>query len=144
MAVELLRQVAKAVEPCITTNGGRVVKRLGDGLTAVFDDPELAVAAALGALAAAADVAVGDHRAQIRAGVHLGRPRFIGGDYLGVDVNVAARVAAAAGPGRCWCPTSCAAHLPETVRTKRKLALLRQGHAGGHEGVPGRSTMLGG
>ena len=29
----------------------------------------------------------------MRAGVHVGRPRKVGGDYLGVDVNVAARVA---------------------------------------------------
>jgi len=28
----------------------------------------------------------------MRAGVHPGRPRAIGGDYLGVDVNVAARL----------------------------------------------------
>jgi adenylate cyclase len=33
----------------------------------------------------------------LRAGVHLGKPRKIGGDYLGVDVNIAARVAEAAG-----------------------------------------------
>jgi class 3 adenylate cyclase len=32
----------------------------------------------------------------MRAGVHWGRPRKIGGDYLGIDVNVAARVADAA------------------------------------------------
>jgi adenylate cyclase len=34
----------------------------------------------------------------MRAGVHWGRPRKLGGDYLGVDVNVAARVADAAKP----------------------------------------------
>jgi adenylate cyclase len=28
----------------------------------------------------------------LRAGVHLGRPRRVGTDYLGVDVNIAARV----------------------------------------------------
>ncbi len=28
----------------------------------------------------------------MRAGVHWGRPRLLGGDYLGVDVNIAARV----------------------------------------------------
>ncbi len=32
----------------------------------------------------------------MRAGLHWGRPRKLGGDYLGVDVNVAARVSAAA------------------------------------------------
>ena len=40
------------------------------------------------------------HRPQQRAGVHLGRPRRLGSDYFGVDVNVAARVASAAGPGQ--------------------------------------------
>jgi adenylate cyclase len=34
----------------------------------------------------------------MRAGLHWGRPRRLGGDYLGVDVNVAARVAEAADP----------------------------------------------
>ena len=33
---------------------------------------------------------------RMRAGLHWGRPRKLGGDYLGVDVNVAARVAGAA------------------------------------------------
>ena len=36
---------------------------------------------------------------QLRAGVHAGRPRKIGGDYIGVDVNVAARIAGAADAG---------------------------------------------
>ena len=33
---------------------------------------------------------------RMRAGVHWGSPRKLGGDYLGVDVNIAARVSAAA------------------------------------------------
>ena len=32
----------------------------------------------------------------MRAGIHLGRPRKLGGDYLGVDVNIAARLVEAA------------------------------------------------
>jgi adenylate cyclase len=36
---------------------------------------------------------------QLRAGIHFGKPRKLGSDYFGVDVNVAARVADAAGPG---------------------------------------------
>jgi adenylate cyclase len=39
---------------------------------------------------------VSGHHPALRAGVHVGRPRRLGGDYLGVDVNIAARVAAAA------------------------------------------------
>jgi adenylate cyclase len=37
---------------------------------------------------------------QMRCGIHLGRPRKLGGDYLGVDVNIAARVADAAKGGQ--------------------------------------------
>jgi adenylate cyclase len=35
---------------------------------------------------------------RMRAGLHLGRPRCIGGDYLGVDVTIAARLAQEAKP----------------------------------------------
>jgi adenylate cyclase len=100
MAVDLLRQVGLAAEPRITGRGGRIVKRLGDGLMAVFDDPCAAVDAALDAADAIERVEVGGHHPRQRAGVHLGRPRRLGSDYFGVDVNVAARVAAAAGPGQ--------------------------------------------
>ena len=99
MAVDLLRRVGQAVEPPIEDRGGRIVKRLGDGLMAVFDEPSDAVHAALEAVAGLEAVEVGGHRPQLRAGLHVGRPRKLGGDYLGVDVNIAARIADAAGPG---------------------------------------------
>lgn len=99
MAVDLLREVAHVVEPTLEDRGGRIVKRLGDGLMVVFDEPGEAVEAALGAVAAIGGVEVGGHRPQLRAGLHTGRPRKVGRDYLGVDVNIAARIADAAGPG---------------------------------------------
>lgn len=98
-AVELLRLLAAAVEPCVTARGGEVVKRLGDGHMAVFPDAEEAVLAAHEACEAVARIEVSGYAPQLRAGVHLGTPRRLGGDYLGVDVNIAARVEAAAGPG---------------------------------------------
>src|SRR5215210_8516432 len=45
-ALQLLRDVGEAVEPEICSRGGTIVKRLGDGLMAVFDDPEQAIEAA--------------------------------------------------------------------------------------------------
>jgi adenylate cyclase len=45
-------------------------------------------------------IEVAGHTPEMRAGVHWGRPRKLGGDYLGVDVNVAARVADAAKAGQ--------------------------------------------
>jgi adenylate cyclase len=98
-ALELLRRVALAVEPAVAARDGIVVKRLGDGHMAVFEQAGDAVAAAGDACAAVARIPLGDGGAQLRAGIHLGTPRRLGGDYFGVDVNVAARVGAAAGPG---------------------------------------------
>ena len=98
-ALDLLRRVFACEEAAVAEHGGRVVKRLGDGMMAAFDDPAEAVAAAHRARADVAEIEVGGYRPELRAGVHLGRPRKLGGDYLGVDVNVAARVAGAAKPG---------------------------------------------
>ena len=98
-AVALLREVGSAIEPEICSRGGEIVKRLGDGLMAVFEDAGRAIEAAHASALALEAVQVDGHCPRLRAGVHAGRPRRIGGDYFGVDVNIAARVAEAAGPG---------------------------------------------
>jgi len=97
--LELLRQMGRAAEPEIGARGGHVVKRLGDGLMAVFDETGPAVEAACAAASAVGQLEVAGHRPRLRAGVHFGQPRKLGGDYLGVDVNIAARVMAAASGG---------------------------------------------
>jgi adenylate cyclase len=96
-ALLLLRQVAAATEPPVLTNRGRVVKRLGDGLMAVFPSAQLAFDAVCEAEGRLDEIEVAGYRPVIRAGIHTGRPRLLGGDYLGVDVNVAARLAERAG-----------------------------------------------
>ena len=98
-AVELLRRVGETAEPQVKRCGGKVVKRLGDGMMAVFDDAAAAVGAAHAIAQAVGEIDLGGYRPQLRAGVHVGRPRRLGGDLFGVDVNIAARVADAAGPG---------------------------------------------
>ncbi|MGI8558362.1 MAG: adenylate/guanylate cyclase domain-containing protein [Solirubrobacteraceae bacterium] len=95
-ALDLLRLVGTAVERSIEDRQGRIVKRLGDGVMAAFLEPQDAVESALTALERLTSIEVAGHRPQMRAGVHHGRPRKLGGDYLGVDVNIAARVGAAA------------------------------------------------
>ena len=92
----LLREVGVVVEAAVVEHDGRIVKRLGDGLMATFLSVQDAVEAALDSHDALARVAVDGYRPRMRAGVHWGRPRPLGGDYLGVDVNIAARVADAA------------------------------------------------
>jgi len=96
VALDLLRKVGTEEEAAIAGRQGEVVKRLGDGLMAVFADPATAVAAAHEACYRVGALEVRGYRPRMRAGVHVGRPRKLGGDYLGVDVNIAARVAAAA------------------------------------------------
>jgi adenylate cyclase len=94
--LELLREVGTTVEDVITSHDGRIVKRLGDGLMATFLTAQAAVDAALDAQDAVRSIEVEGYSPRMRAGVHWGRPRKLGGDYLGVDVNVAARVVSAA------------------------------------------------
>jgi len=98
-AITLLRDVAGAIEPPILERRGEVVKRLGDGLMAAFWDAASAAEAAFDAGERAAAIEVAGYRPLLRTGIHLGRPRKIGGDYFGVDVNIAARLAEAAEPG---------------------------------------------
>jgi adenylate cyclase len=94
--LQLLNDVGGAEGDAITDHGGVIVKRLGDGSMAVFDDPGAAVRAAHDAQRRLAEIDVGGYTPTLRAGVHLGQPRKVGKDYLGVDVNIAARVGEAA------------------------------------------------
>lgn len=98
LAIKLLREVSEAIEPPIVKRRGEVVKRLGDGLMSVFRDATSAAEAAFDARERTASIELDSYRPRLRTGIHLGRPRKIGGDYFGVDVNIAARLAEAAQP----------------------------------------------
>jgi adenylate cyclase len=98
-ALEVLRQVGGAEQKAVSGNKGAVVKRLGDGAMAVFSETEQAVRAALDAQKEIGKIEVDAYRPSQRAGVHRGTPRKVKGDFLGVDVNIAARVGDSAGPG---------------------------------------------
>ncbi len=92
-ALTLLRRHARAVEPPMLDAGGNIVKRMGDGLMAVFvDEPIVAVRAACEARHALDSVEVDGYTPRLRVGIHTGRPQRLAADWLGVDVNIAARV----------------------------------------------------
>lgn len=90
--LRLLRRVAQVAEPPLLDAGGQIVKRMGDGIMVVFRDPVTAVRATMAARDAVKNLEVEGYTPRIRAGIHTGRPQRIGGDWLGVDVNIAARV----------------------------------------------------
>lgn len=90
--LRLLRRVAQVAEPPLLDAGGHIVKRMGDGMMVVFRDAGTALPATIAAREAVKTVEVDGYTPRMRAGIHTGRPQRIGGDWLGVDVNIAARV----------------------------------------------------
>lgn len=93
-ALALLADHNRVIGPIVRSRGGRVVKRIGDGLMLSFPSPEAAVHSALDLV----DVPPGPLR--LRAGVHSGEAVVTADDVIGHDVNVAARVAAEARGGQ--------------------------------------------
>lgn len=83
----------KVVGPVVRSRGGRIVKRLGDGLLLTFPEAEAAVLACLEMV----DGLPGPLR--LRAGINLGPVVVTRDDVIGHEVNVAARVTEAARAG---------------------------------------------
>lgn len=136
-AVTLLRAVGEALEPAIRRHAGEVVKRMGDGLMAVFAEPQTALDAIFEGLVALEGVEVDGFRPRVRAGLHTGTPKRLGGDYLGVDVNIAARVAERASGGEVVVSDVTLDALDTTALTvRRKVALGRA------KGVPADVRMF--
>ena len=89
-ATALLTELHRRVGPVVRSRGGRIVKRLGDGLMLSFPSSEAAVLASLELLPLAPDPL------RLRAGVHCGEVVTTRDDVIGHVVNVAARVAESA------------------------------------------------
>ncbi|HEX2851496.1 MAG TPA: adenylate/guanylate cyclase domain-containing protein [Acidimicrobiales bacterium] len=92
-ASAMLASHHRTVGPIIRSRGGRLVKRLGDGLLLTFPEPEAAVLACLELIAAE------PAPLRLRAGINVGSVVVLRDDVIGHVVNVAARVAEAAGGG---------------------------------------------
>jgi adenylate cyclase len=92
-ATAILAEHYRASGPIVRSRGGRIVKRLGDGLLLTFPSPEAAVLACL-ELAASPPAPLA-----LRAGVHAGDVVCSRDDVIGHAVNVAARVTDDAGGG---------------------------------------------
>lgn len=143
--LRLLRRVAQVVEPPMLESGGHIVKRMGDGLMAVFTEPTTAVRAAITAREDLRSVEVAGYRPRMRVGIHTGRPQRLGSDWLGIDVNLAARVMERATRGELVVSQSTLERIaPEDFDTLGVTAkkLRRQVFAPKQEGVPADFTMF--
>jgi adenylate cyclase len=90
-------------------------------MMAIFDD----ASSAIDALRTAADgveaLDVDGYEPKLRSGLHIGRPRRLAGDYFGVDVNVAARLAEEARGGELLVSGAVVERCPEDeLQVKRK------------------------
>ena len=97
----LLGEEQRLIRAAFDAHGGVEVSTEGDSFFAVFRSPLHAVAAAADtqrALAAHAWPPGGEFR--VRIGLHLGQAILVGADYVGIDVNRAARIANAANGGQ--------------------------------------------
>jgi class 3 adenylate cyclase len=127
-SVTLLRDAGQAIETAMVDREGRVVKRLGDGIMAVFEHPSDAAEGVMLAFDELATVEVDGYTPSMRAGIHFGQPRKVGDDYLGVDVNIAARVGETARANQLLMSESAADMLqPAAWRLGRPKRLRAQG-----------------
>jgi adenylate cyclase len=92
-ALALLTEHHKVAGPIIRREGGRIVKRIGDGLLCTFTNPQGGVRAAVELIGTAPPPL------RMRAGVHVGDAIVSPDDVIGHVVNVAARVAETARGG---------------------------------------------
>lgn len=86
VAAALIAEQQRVMGPIVRSRGGRIVKRMGDGLMLSFPSSEAAVLAAVELVAAVQDPLA------LRAGVHRGEAVVSHDDVLGHVVNVAARI----------------------------------------------------
>jgi class 3 adenylate cyclase len=110
-SLEALRRIDAAVTAIVSDHEGEVVKRLGDGTMGVFADAGSALLAAEACMKEVPRLKCDGYEPQMRAGLHFGKPQPIGIDYLGVDVNIAARLCEAAQPNEVLLSEAVSSHL---------------------------------
>ena len=96
-AADLAMRFVSAASAVAYDHGAEVVKGLGDAVMVHADDAGRAIQLALDLLG---EVGQDDEMPPLHAGLHTGPAVGRSGDWWGATVNIAARVAAVAGPGQ--------------------------------------------
>ncbi|MBS0467960.1 MAG: adenylate/guanylate cyclase domain-containing protein, partial [Proteobacteria bacterium] len=113
-AAALVTRLTRGIGACVQEHGGRVVKKLGDGVLGVFAQPGEAVAASVALMR--------EHhqwlhfqpealRVEIHVGLATGEVVEVEGDCYGDAVNVAARLCDLAGGAEVWATKAVVADL---------------------------------
>ena len=118
----LTRQMGLAIK----SGGGRVVKKLGDGVLGVFGDSAMAATAVVQLMREqhlATRALPESHRLAVRVGLCSGEVVEVEGDTYGDAVNVAARLCELAGPGEILATQETVQDVPQ-----EGMGLVRMGH----------------
>lgn len=104
-ATQAVTQITTWIATIVESHGGRVVKMLGDGVLALFEDNPSAIDAVV-ALQRSHQKRMTQiapaNRMPIRIGVASGEVEIVAGDCYGDAVNVAARLSDLCGPHQIW------------------------------------------
>jgi adenylate cyclase len=112
-AEQMALRLAELMQEVSNRHSGVVVKMLGDGVHFHFHEPANAVLASLELVEKAEPLGL----PPAHVGVNAGPMSYIDGDYYGLTVILAARIAAQAGPGQVLVGEAAAANgTPEGVR----------------------------
>ena len=104
-ATQAITQVTNWIAKIIAAHGGRVVKLLGDGVLALFQDNQSAIDAVVDIQRKHQErltKTTPAHRLPIRIGVSRGEVEIVAGDCYGDAVNVAARLSDLSGASQIW------------------------------------------
>ena len=115
---QALREYRRVLRDAVTARDGVEVDTEGDGFYAAFPSARQALAGAV-----AAQEAFAGSRLSVRMGLHTGEPLVVDGQYSGIDVHRAARIAAAGHGGQILLSQSTPSGSPvcSPIRTVRRL-----------------------
>lgn len=115
-ATETITHITNWIAKQVTSQGGRVVKTLGDGVLALFTDSMSATRAVVELQRThAKNLARGpkDAALPVRIGLASGDVEMVSGDCYGDAVNVAARLCDLCGPNQIWANAAALNGVPE-------------------------------
>ena len=126
-AAALVAWLTRGIAACVHKHGGRVVKKLGDGVLGVFEQPGQALAASVALMREHRQWLQSQpraHRVEIHIGLASGEVVEVDGDCYGDAVNLAARLCDLAGATEVWAAQAVIASQHAT----HGVSFIRLGH----------------